>query len=339
MIATFRVAPCWLALTMYSAGCERTASASTGHETESADLVQLRYQGNAGLVTYPELAEDLGFLAPLTLVHVGNTISGPQDLMSVATGDTDFGVAFNGAIVKLVAAKAPIEAVIGLPSVDAESWSGFYVLDETPITKPHDFLGKKVAVNTLGAHHEFVLREYLRRGGLSTSELEKVTLVPLPPASTEQALRARQVDVAVLGMPFRDLALERGGIHPVFSDYQLFGAMTSASYVVRQRFAREHPKAVARFVEGVARAIDWARATPRADLIARMERIIHERGRNEDAAALRHFRAVRSDTRGGLLTEAHFQRWIDWLERERQLTPGQLRARDLFTNRFNPHRE
>ncbi len=55
-----------------------------------------------------ELAEDLGYLAPIRLHFVGSTVSGPQSVQAVVTGDTDFGGAFNGAIIKLVAAKAPI---------------------------------------------------------------------------------------------------------------------------------------------------------------------------------------------------------------------------------------
>jgi len=53
-----------------------------------------------------ELAADLGYLQDLKLDWVGNTISGPQDIQSAATRQTDFGGAFNGAVVKLVAAGA-----------------------------------------------------------------------------------------------------------------------------------------------------------------------------------------------------------------------------------------
>ncbi|MEY4510298.1 MAG: putative aliphatic sulfonates-binding protein precursor [Pseudomonadota bacterium] len=192
-------------------------------------------------------------------------------------------------------------------------------------------------MNTLGAHHEFVLREYLRRAGLSKSEVDRVALVALPPVNTEQALRAGQVDVAVLGGIHRDKALERGGVRLVFSDYELFGAMTSASYVISERLSRTHPKTVEKFVAATARAIEWTRATPRDQVVARMESIIHKRGRAEDASLVRYFRAVSSETRGGLLTDAQFQRWIDWLVREGQLVPGQLKPSDVYTNQFNPY--
>src|SRR3954471_13858562 len=111
-------------------GCSKPESAPKSGTPAAAgfETLELRYQGFAGIVTYPELAEDLGYLAPIKLNYVGNTISGPQDIQSVVTGDTDFGGAFNGAIIKLVAAKAPVQAVIGYYGVDEETNGGFYVL-------------------------------------------------------------------------------------------------------------------------------------------------------------------------------------------------------------------
>lgn len=317
-------------------GCSKDRASAASGPAHAEAKHTLRYQGSAGLVTYPELAEALGYLAPVQLVHVGNTISGPQDIQSVVTGDTDFGGAFNGAIVKLLLSKAPIRAVIGLPGVDEETWYGFYVLDDAKIRSARDFIGKKVAMNTLGAHHEFVLKEYLQRGGLTKAEVEQVTLVVLPPVNTEQALRARQIDVAVLGSVVRDKALERGGIHPVFSDYELFGQMTSASYVVHERLAREHPETVRKFVEATGKAMTWVRERPREEVVARMEQIIAQRGRSENSALLRYFRPVRGELPGGLLSDLQFQRWIDWMVRDGQLQNGQLKASELYTNQFNP---
>src|ERR1051325_9421855 len=63
------------------------------------EKTEIRYQGWAGQVTFTELAEDLGYLAPLKLKWVGNTISGPQDIQTVVTGDIDVGGAFYGAII------------------------------------------------------------------------------------------------------------------------------------------------------------------------------------------------------------------------------------------------
>src|SRR6195256_3864854 len=91
---------------------------------EPLEKTEIRYQGWAGQVTFTELAEDLGYLAPLKLKWVGNAISGPQDIQTVVTGDVDVGGAFYGAILKLIAAKAPIKAVVGYYGSDANTHYG-----------------------------------------------------------------------------------------------------------------------------------------------------------------------------------------------------------------------
>src|SRR5437764_616351 len=140
-----------LALAIGLTGCAAAGAAS------GTEVTTLRYQGSVGAVSLPELAADLGYLGKVKLNWIGNTTSGPQDIQAATTGDTDFGGAFNGAIVKLKAAGAPIQAVVGYYGVDADSYNGFYVRDDSSIRTARDLIGRKVAMNTLGAHHEAVL--------------------------------------------------------------------------------------------------------------------------------------------------------------------------------------
>src|SRR5829696_6667541 len=104
-----------------------------GAGSDGPGPVELRYQGSVGQVTPAELAQDLGYLGNIKLKWVGNTISGPQDIQAAATGQTDFGGAFNGAIVKLANAGAKITAVISYYGEDVKSFNGYFVLDGSPI--------------------------------------------------------------------------------------------------------------------------------------------------------------------------------------------------------------
>jgi ABC-type nitrate/sulfonate/bicarbonate transport system substrate-binding protein len=318
-----------------SFGCSSSSAAPIAGP-DGLEVTALRYQGSTGTVSFPELAQDLGYFGSLSLEYVGNTISGPQDIQTVVTGDTDFGAAFDGAIINLINAGAPIRSVIGFSSIDERTWSGFYSLDSSPIRSARDFIGKKVAMNTLGAHSQFMLEEYLYRNGLSRSEIDQVTLVVIPPVNAELILRQGQVDIATLGSIFRDKALERGGLRLLFSDFDLFGAITSASYVMSDKFLEQKPVAARRFVEATARAIEWSRDTPEAEVIERLRHIIHQRKRNEDDSAIGYWRRTRAATRGGVIEPREFQLWIDWLVRGGQLSRGQVKATDLYTNRFNP---
>jgi ABC-type nitrate/sulfonate/bicarbonate transport system substrate-binding protein len=316
------------------AACSRPAPkpSDTGLEVAS-----IRYEGTPGNVAIAELADDLGFLAPLKLEFMGNNMTGgPHSIQSVLTGDLDVGSSFNGAIVKLVASKAPLTSVIASYGTDEKSFQGYYTLEGTAIQGPRDFIGKKVAINTLGAHAEFVLRDYLARGGLTPEEVRKVTMIALPSSNIEQGLRSGQVDVACLGTIFRDKALARGGIKLVFSDYQLFGAFNAGSTVMSDRFIADHPNTVRKYVEGIGEAIEWARSHSRKEVIARLESIIGQRGRNEDTSIVKFWTSTTVATPRGALLDEDFQIWIDWLVRDGQIEAGQVTPRDIYTNQFQP---
>jgi ABC-type nitrate/sulfonate/bicarbonate transport system substrate-binding protein len=314
------------------------ACGSSGESAQTADgKTVLRYQGSTGEVTFPELAEDLGYFAKIKLDWVGDTTSGPQDIQSAATGDTDFGSAFNGAVVKLNAAGAPITSVISSYGADDGEYTGYYVLDGSPIRGARDLIGKKVGMNTLGAHHEFLTREWLAKEGLSADEIKTVSLTVVPPVNTEQALRAGQIDVAALNGIYRETAQERGGIRPLFTDKSLFGAFSYGTYVMRKQFVAENKDAAADFVQGTARAIRWTQVTPRDEVVAKFRQIIDNRKRNEDHQSIEYWRSSGIPVAGGVIAERELQTWIDWLVRNGELKQGQLTAKDLYTNEFNPY--
>lgn len=52
--------------------------------------------------------------------------------------------------------------------------------EDSPIRTARDFIGKKITVNTLGAHAEAVINTYLRKNGLSAEEIKQVQLVVVP---------------------------------------------------------------------------------------------------------------------------------------------------------------
>jgi ABC-type nitrate/sulfonate/bicarbonate transport system substrate-binding protein len=232
----------------------------------------------------------------------------------------------------------PIKAVIGNSGVDKESWPGLYVLAGSSIKGPRDLVGKKIAVNTLGAHYEFMIDEYLLRAGLSPAEIKQVTLVPMPQASAEPVLRLKHVDAAVLADVFREKAVAAGGLDLLLSDYELLGNLTSGSYVLTTRFIAKNRNTVAKFVEATARAIDWTQSHPREEVVARFQDIIKRRGRNEDALAVTYWKSPGLAGRGGLLEDRSFSLFIDWYRANGDTAVGRLNAQDLYTNEFNPYR-
>jgi ABC-type nitrate/sulfonate/bicarbonate transport system substrate-binding protein len=325
-----------LAIAIAAAGA--SVACSSADASGPNGVVSLRYQGWTDQVLLPELAQDLGFFDnKVKLDWVGNTISGPQDIQSAATGQTDFGGAFAGAVAKLITAGAPITAVINYYGYDHKTFTGFYVPDNSSIHTAADLVGKKVGVNTLGGQDEADIHDYLRKAGLSEDQVKKVQLVALPPPNTEDALRHGQIDVAALAGQFQQRAVADGGVRAVFTDLQEYGPFNGGPYVFRNDFIAQHPDAVRAFVAGVAKAIQWERDTPRAKVIAEFTKIIEARHRaNEDTSTLKYWLSVGVPAKGGLITDHDFTRWQSWLSDTGSVT-GPLDASKLYTNKFNPY--
>ncbi|MBD3940924.1 ABC transporter substrate-binding protein [Microbacterium sp. NEAU-LLC] len=319
-----------LALAVGLSGCSGPAAASAG-AAEEVDV--LRYQGWSNQVSLPELAEDLGYLGDVKLEWVGNTISGPQDIQSAATGQTEFGGAFAGAVVKLIEAGAPVTAVINYYGEDEQAFNGFYVVDGSPIESAKDLIGKKVGVNTLGAHSEAVLDTWLADEGLSDDEIAQVQLIVVPPNDTEEALRRGQIDVGVLGGVLQDRAIANGGLHTLLTDYDLFGAFAGGQYVFRDDFIAKNPETVHTFTTAIAKAIEWERETPKDEVIARFTKIIEGRDRDESTANLQYWKSPGVPGVGGISDE-DFTRWEDWLVGS-GIVDGKLTPSDYYTNEYN----
>lgn len=325
-----------LAVSLVVSGCGGPAAAdlkSAGGSPGAPEVTTLRYQGSANTVTLPELAEDLGYFGNVKLDWVGNTDSGPASIQSAATGATDFGGAFSGAVVKLIEAGAPVVGVINYYGEDDKTFNGFYVKDDSPIRTPRDLIGKKVAVNALGAHLDAVINTYLKKNGLSQDEIKQVQLVVVPPNDTEEAVRRGQVDVGALGGILQDNAVARGGLRSLFNDYQLFGAFAGGQYVLRKDFIQQNPNTARIFTTGVAKAIEWARTTPRDQVIARFKSIIDRRQRAESTDALKYWKSTGIPSKGAI-TDQDFSRWSDWLK-DTGIVSGDITPSKYYTNEFN----
>ncbi|MEV0335248.1 ABC transporter substrate-binding protein [Nocardia sp. NPDC050717] len=314
-----------------------TACGAAEAPTTADGKTVLRYQGQTGLVTPYELADHLGYFSEISLKWEGDTTSGPANIQAAATKQIEFGSAFNGAVVKLAAGGAPVKAVLSSYGSDAKSFTGYFVREDSGITSARDLIGKKVGVNTLGAHHEFVTREWLHQQGLTEAEIKQVQLIVVPPVNTEEALRSGQIDVGALNSVWRETAVGRGGVRPLFTDTAIFGEFDYGTYVFRKDFIEQNPEAVKDFVQGTARATRWLQITPRDEVIAKFTDIITKRGRNENLKLLDYWRSSGIPVPGAVIADKEIQIWIDWLERNGELPKGKITATDLFTNKDNPY--
>ena len=306
------------------------------NDTAKYEKLEIKYQGYAGQVTVLELAEDLGYLSPLKLKWVGNTISGPQDIQATQSGDIDIGGAFMTAIINLIAAKGDIVAISGYWSVDDKVSQNVYVLENSNIKSGKDLIGKTVSVNTLGAHNEVLLKLYLKKEGLTDEEIKKVSLIVVPPTNAEQALRSKQVDATFLSGVLKDKAVENGGLRSLFADTDIIGKATYSAYVMSRKNLEANPNTSKKLLDGMAKAVEWSKETPREEVIARMKKIMEARRRQEDIEALKYWKSYGIPGKGGLIYDSDVQTWIDWLVSQGKISEGQFKPSDIYTNDYNP---
>ena len=321
-------------LALAPAACAGSSSAA---QQDASGKTVIRYQGSPGSVTVPELAEHLGYFPHLKLDWKGNVNGGPESIQATATGQTEFGSAFNGAIVKLRDSGAKVTSVISYYGSDEDTSVGVYVLDDSTIKSARDFIGKSIGVNTLGAQYEFQITEWLAEQGLTPDEVSQVELKVIPPTNAEQVLREKQVDGVILGTIALEVAKERGGIREVFNDLDVFGPASNGSLAFRDDYIKENPEVVKEFVTGVARAIRWTQLQDPAEVRRVYTEILTSRDRGEDASSVKYYRSLGVATPGGVIQDSEYSTWIDQLKRSDGLKHKNITTKDVYTNDFNPY--
>ncbi|MBY4611690.1 ABC transporter substrate-binding protein [Rhizobium sp. 9T] len=294
----------------------------------AADAVKLRYLASQGGLAAHELADALGYFKDtgITFENVGYAQGGPASLIALASGDVEIGSAATSAVLNSIIGGNDFVAAYPSNGINDEVQSTFYVLEDSPIKSIKDIAGKSIAVNTLGAHLDYTIREALHSVGLPSDSANQV-VVPGP--QLEQVLRSKQVDIAAFGYwqtTFEGAALKNGGLRAVFDDTDVLGDIAGGFVVLRRDFIQQHPEAAKIFVEQSARALDYAREHPE-ETKKILAKALSERGENPDIAQYFRGYGVRA---GGLPVERDIQFWIDVLVREGKLKQGQLAAKDII---------
>lgn len=294
----------------------------------AADEVKFRYLASQGGLSAHELAAELGYFdgTGITIENVGYATGGPASLIALASGDVEIGSAATSAVLNSIIGGNDFVAAYPSNGINDEVQSIFYVLEESPIRDIKDIAGKTVAVNTLGAHLDYTIREALHSVGLPSDAANQI-VVPGP--QLEQVLRSGQVDVSAFGYwqtTFEGAAKQKGGLRAIFDDTDVLGEIAGGFIVLRRDFIDKYPEAAKVFVEQSERALDYARENPE-ETKAILAKALAERGENPDIAQFFRGYGVRP---GGKAVERDLQFWIDVLVREGKLKEGQLSANEIL---------
>lgn len=294
----------------------------------AADEVKIRYLASQGGLSPHELADQLGYFegTGITVENIGYATGGPASLIALASGDVELGSAATAAVLNSIIGGNDFVAAFPSNGINDEVQSIFYVLEDSPIRDVKDIAGKSIAVNTLGAHLDYTIREALHSVGLPTDAANQI-VVPGP--QLEQVLRSKQVEVSAFGYwqtTFEGAAKQNGGIRAIFDDTDVLGEIAGGFIVLRRDFIDANPEKAKIFVEQSQRALDYAREHPEETKTI-LAKALEERGENPDIAQYFRGYGVRP---GGKAVERDLQFWIDVLVREGKLKEGELAAKDIL---------
>jgi ABC-type nitrate/sulfonate/bicarbonate transport system substrate-binding protein len=307
-------------------------TATLGGPAQSADPVTFRYLASQGGISPHELAYELGYFKDLgiELENVGYAQGGPASLFALAAGSVDLGSAATAAVINSIAGGNDFVAAYPSNGINDQVQSVFYVLEDSPIKSVKDIAGKSIAVNTLGAHLDYTVREALQQSGLPQNA---ANLIVVPGPQLEQTLRSGQVDIAGLGYwqaTFEGVLKEHGGVRGIFDDTDVLGEIAGGFIVLRRDFIEAHPEAAMHFVEQSSRAAEWSRQNP-DEARKLLAGILEKRGENAELA--KHWTGF-GLREGAQAVPRDLDFWIGVLEREGSLPAGKYKAAELL---FDPN--
>ncbi len=286
------------------------------------------------------LTEEGVRLEPVHSVSGGG--GGTTALQALLANNVDVAGSAWPAWVNIVAGGGKIKAVLGT-SVSTKNnksgKSGLLVLEGSSVHTIKDLVGKRIAVNVLGAEADYVIREYLKQNGLS---IDQVQLVVVPGENQQQMLRSKQVDAAAwtsTGGAQWDMTVEKGGVReiPGTKNFDVKGETVFFGTGFRNDFIAQHPDTVRKYV----RASDAARRLVYDEFQKDPERvkkayadIAIEKGGNPLLA--RYYEGSSWTPKFPFIADKDIQWWIDRFSANGQLKPGQIKPSDVYTNEFNP---
>lgn len=285
------------------------------------------------------LVEERVKLEPIQSVASGG---GTVALQALLANNLDTAGSAWPAWVNIIASGGKIKALLGttVSTKDNKSGrSGLLVLEESNIRTIKDLPGKRIAVNVLGAEADYVIRQFLKKNGLSISQVELVTV---PSENQEQMLRSKQVDAVAWtsnGGAYFDMTVEKGGVRevPGTRNFETKGETVLYGIGFRNDFIEKHPDTVRRYI----RAYDTARRIVYAEFQKDPERVQRayadisvEKGSNPRMA--KYYQATSWTPDFPFIADKDLQWWLDRFTEDGLLKPGQIKPSDIYTNEFNP---
>ncbi|MCA1983121.1 ABC transporter substrate-binding protein [Nocardioides nematodiphilus] len=320
-------------------GSATACASSEAAAGKGKEVTTIRYQSYAGGVDSLLLADALGDLKGLTLKRVGDITGGPQALQALVSNQTDIGgSAFYGAIAQLVSSGARIKAVFPSYGSNDKIQQKLAVPEDSSIKTARDLIGKKIAVNTLGANSEAIIDTWLAKEGLSQDEIKKVTLVVLPPLNMPEALAKGQVDAAALSFLGYKVASQSVKLRNLVDDTDVVGGpYAGGGYTLRDDFIKANPNTSRELIAGIADAVEFIETHSADEVFKVLFPYLEKHGFADYEDAIKaNFPGTLGLTPKPVIADGDITRWTDWLSSHGDIAPGSVKPSDVYTNELNP---
>ncbi|HEX3048616.1 MAG TPA: ABC transporter substrate-binding protein [Bacillota bacterium] len=267
----------------------------------------------------------------------GGTIS----IQALLANNIDYASSAWPAWINAIAGGGKIKAVTtGSTTSKDYPGNGLVVLENSSIHTVKDLVGKRIAVNVLGASADYEIRQYLKQNGIS---IDQVQLVVVPSPQIEQTLRTKQVDVAAWtmggGVEY-EMAMDRGGLRelPGTKRYDIRGNTIAMGNGFRKDFIKRHPETVQRFVRVVEKSkrILWDEFQKDPEQVRKAYAEVTE-SKGGNPKLFQYYRPSAFSPDYPFASDKDIQWWIDILESEGKLKGKQIKPSSIYTNEFNPY--
>ena len=205
------------------------------------------------------IAQEKGFFKDLGIdvkVKVFDTVA--QGFPAFTSGQLDGLAPVTSEAVTLASKGVDFKIV----TVEDTSVGADVILARNSIKSIKDFKGKKIAVELGGIGHFFLL-QILAEAGLTGKD---VTLINTPPDAAAAAFQAGKVEIAYSYSPFSDkaIAAQKDG-RVIYSSKQMPTAIADL-YIFSSKFVQANPKAIAAFVEGNLKGVEFLKTNRKEGL-------------------------------------------------------------------------
>lgn len=226
-----------------------------GGSTKSGGLEKTKLTvGALPVVDFAALwvAKDKGLFQKQGLnVDIQIQAGGATAIPKLAAGSLDFSITnYVSAIQATQSATAPLKVLCDAYQLEPGT-SGVLVPKDSPIKKPADLKGKKIAVNTKANVGQLLVTAGLQANGVTASP-DQFSEVDFPQMAS--ALKTKSVDGAWTVEPFVTQIEEGGGRLVLDTGTGPTAKFPIGSYITTKKFAEDNPKTTAAFTKAITQA-------------------------------------------------------------------------------------